>query len=150
MSHQVQSARECLQAVNNQAPRHRGTVEEIRGSGGHNDANIRPYASDTVAEKSQSPLGNGHCQAKETVLSAWSHRPPSPSAVPHRTTFKIFPYTHDFMPLNEKSDLAGSGQGSFVTLPCSRTEKESPPTAPLGLEMLHINNAHCKGGEGNP
>lgn len=38
----------------------------------------------------------------------------------------------------------------FVPLPCSRTEKESPPTAPPGLEMLHINNAHCKGGEGNP
>lgn len=104
-----------------------------------------------LAEKAQlSPLGNGHCQVRKAVLSARSDPSPFPSPIPHQTTFKIFPYTHDFMPLNEKSDLTGSGQGSFVTLPCSRTEKESPPTAPLGLEMLHINNAHCKGGEGNP
>lgn len=84
------------------------------------------------------------------VRSAPSDSSPLPSAILPRAAFKTFPYTHDFMPLNEKSDLTGSGQGSFVTLPCSRTEKESPPTAPPGLEMLHINNAHCKGGEGNP
>lgn len=36
-----------------------------------------------------------------------------PAAVLARAAFKTFPYAHDFMPLNEKSDLPGAGQGSF-------------------------------------
>lgn len=81
----------------------------------------------------------------DLIHPLFSSSPPSAGCVCSSS-----PSTHQFKPLNEKSDLPGSGQGSFVTLPCNRTEKESPPTAPPGLEMLHINNAHCKGGEGNP
>lgn len=48
--HQVQPAGEGLQAVNNQPPRHRGRMEEIRHSGEHSKADALLLCSGTGAK----------------------------------------------------------------------------------------------------